>query len=66
MPALATDAGQYSSPSDRLSTSATIASASRRAMTMSVLFAGLVLMLWDGTVREAGLPGFVVGLVFVI
>ena len=34
---------------------------------MSVLFAGLVMMLWDGTVREAGLPGFVVGgIVFVI
>ncbi|WP_049927178.1 sodium:solute symporter family protein [Halopiger goleimassiliensis] len=34
---------------------------------MSVLFAGLVMMLWDGTVREAGLPGFVAGgLVFVI
>ncbi|MDQ2050826.1 sodium:solute symporter family protein [Natronolimnohabitans sp. A-GB9] len=34
---------------------------------MSVLFAGLVMMLWDGTVREAGLPGFVVGgLVFVV
>lgn len=34
---------------------------------MSVLFAGLVMMLWDGTVREAGLPGFLVGgLVFVI
>lgn len=28
---------------------------------MSVLFAGLVMLLWDGTVREAGLPGFVVG-----
>lgn len=28
---------------------------------MSVLFAGLVMMLWDGTIREAGLPGFVVG-----
>ncbi len=34
---------------------------------MSVLFAGLVMMLWDGTVREAGLPGFVVGgLVFAV
>ncbi|RKD93630.1 sodium:solute symporter family protein [Halopiger aswanensis] len=34
---------------------------------MSVLFAGLVMMLWDGTVREAGLPGFIVGgLVFVV
>ncbi|ELY64637.1 sodium:solute symporter family protein [Natronococcus jeotgali] len=28
---------------------------------MSVLFAGLLMLLWDGTVREAGLPGFVVG-----
>ncbi len=28
---------------------------------MSVLFAGLVMMLWDGTVRESGLPAFVVG-----
>ncbi|GAA0681085.1 sodium:solute symporter family protein [Natronoarchaeum mannanilyticum] len=34
---------------------------------MSVLFAGLVMMLWDGTVRESGLPAFVVGgVVFVI
>ncbi len=34
---------------------------------MSVLFAGLLMMLWDGTVREAGLPGFIVGgIVFVI
>ncbi|WP_306054951.1 sodium:solute symporter family protein [Natronococcus wangiae] len=34
---------------------------------MSVLFAGLVMMLWDGTVREAGLPGFIVGgVVFVV
>lgn len=33
---------------------------------MSVLFAGLVMMLWDGTVRESGLPAFIVGgLVFV-
>jgi len=28
---------------------------------MSVLFAGLVMMLWDGTVRESGLPAFIVG-----
>lgn len=28
---------------------------------MSVLFAGLVMMLWSGTVREAGLPAFIVG-----
>lgn len=28
---------------------------------MSVLFAGIVSLFWDGTVREAGLPGFVVG-----
>ena len=34
---------------------------------MSVLFAGIASMLWDGTTREAGLPGFVVGgIVFVI
>ena len=34
---------------------------------MSVLFAGLVMMLWEGTVREAGLPAFVVGgIAFVI
>lgn len=34
---------------------------------MSVLFAGIVSMLWDGTTREAGLPGFVIGgVVFVI
>lgn len=34
---------------------------------MSVLFAGLVMMLWSGTVREAGLPAFVVGgIVFVV
>jgi len=28
---------------------------------MSVLFAGLVMMLWDGTVKESGLPAFIVG-----
>ena len=28
---------------------------------MSVLFAGVVALFWDGTTREAGLPGFVVG-----
>ncbi|AGB39677.1 sodium:solute symporter family protein [Natronococcus occultus] len=34
---------------------------------MSVLFAGLVMMLWDRTVRESGLPAFIVGgVVFVI
>ncbi len=34
---------------------------------MSVLFAGIAAMLWDGTRREAGLPGFVVGgVVFVV
>lgn len=34
---------------------------------MSVLFAGIVSMLWSGTTREAGLPGFIVGgVVFVI
>ena len=34
---------------------------------MSVLFAGILAMFWDGTKREAGLPGFVVGgLVFVL
>ncbi|MWG35642.1 sodium:solute symporter family protein [Halomarina oriensis] len=34
---------------------------------MSVLFAGIVSMLWSGTTREAGLPGFVVGgVVFVV
>lgn len=34
---------------------------------MSVLFAGIVSLLWDGTTRESGLPGFIVGgVVFVI
>jgi SSS family solute:Na+ symporter len=34
---------------------------------MSVPFAGIVSMLWDGTTREAGLPGFVGGgVVFVV
>ncbi|GAB7021001.1 sodium:solute symporter family protein [Halostagnicola bangensis] len=28
---------------------------------MSVLFAGLVMLLWSGTVREAGLPAFIIG-----
>ena len=28
---------------------------------MSVLFAGILAMFWDGAKREAGLPGFVVG-----
>jgi SSS family solute:Na+ symporter len=28
---------------------------------MSVLFAGIVAMLWSGTKRKAGLPGFIVG-----
>jgi SSS family solute:Na+ symporter len=34
---------------------------------MSVLFAGIVTLFWDGTKRKAGLPGFIVGgSVFVI
>ena len=34
---------------------------------MSVLFAGIVSLLWDGTTRESGLPGFIVGgIVFVV
>lgn len=34
---------------------------------MSVLFAGIVSLLWDGTTRKSGLPGFIVGgTVFVI
>ncbi len=34
---------------------------------MSVLFAGILALFWDGTKREAGFPGFVVGgIVFVI